>query len=50
MDVSITAGDADALRGLRAWLSDELALRGRVTARQGEAGRHALMGNSADRS
>lgn len=34
MDVSITAGDADALRGLRSWLVDEPALRGRVTTRE----------------
>ncbi|MCU7726370.1 hypothetical protein ODJ79_21790 [Actinoplanes sp. KI2] len=34
MDVSITAGDAEALRGLRTWLAEEAALRGRVTARE----------------
>jgi len=33
VDVSITVGDADTLRGLRSWLVDEPALRGRVTTR-----------------
>jgi hypothetical protein len=34
VDVSITVGDADTLRGLRSWLVDEPALRGRVTTRE----------------
>jgi len=34
VDVSITAGDAEALRGLRTWLAEEAVLRGRVTARE----------------
>ena len=37
MDVSITTGDADDLRALRAWLTDEDALRGRITAREAPA-------------